>query len=134
MQADCIVRRWPDVRIASLRLHWALPSRSDAVRDNPEARSADLWGWVHVDAAADAFLRALTVEEGRWEGHEAFFIAAPDIADERTSVELHERFFPDVPLKDGKKLEGRASFVSSEKAQRILGWVHRVPCEEERFA
>ncbi|OCB91703.1 NAD-binding protein [Sanghuangporus baumii] len=133
MQAECIVRRWPDVRIASLRLHWALPSRLHAVRENPETRRADLWGWVHVDAVANAFLLALTAEEGRWKGHEAFFIAAPDLADEHSSAELLERFFPNVPLKEGKKLEGRASLVCSDKAQRVLGWVHKVPDEGEEF-
>ncbi|KAL5486081.1 hypothetical protein ACEPAI_7125 [Sanghuangporus weigelae] len=133
MQADCIVRRWPDVRIASLRLHWALPSRLHAVRENPETHRADLWGWVHVDAAAAAFLLALTAEEGRWKGHEAFFIAAPDLADEHTSAELLGRFFPNVPLKEGKKLEGCASLICSDKAQRVLGWVHKVPDAEEMF-
>lgn len=62
-QASSIVRRYPNMRIASLRLSWSVPQRKmSADRDPYEAWTArDLWGYVHEDSAADAFVRAVTV-------------------------------------------------------------------------
>lgn len=91
LQADTIIRRYPSMRIASLRLSWSLPSRQAAMRDDPERRRTDLWGYVQEDSGAEAFLLALTDESGRWAGHEAFFITAPDVANELSAVELWER-------------------------------------------
>ena len=119
------------------------------MRTDPAGRKDDLWGYVFEDSAADAFLRAITipfpgngdnetdgnlgetnsqVEGEKWRGHEAFFIVAPRVADERMSKELKAQFFPDVPWKDEEGrcvLEGQRSFFDCSKAERMLGWVHR---------
>ena len=63
LQGETIVRRYPSMRVASLRLSWSLPSRQDAMRDDPQARMTDLWGYVQEDSGAEAFLLALTVED-----------------------------------------------------------------------
>ncbi|KAH8117947.1 NAD-binding protein [Phellopilus nigrolimitatus] len=128
-QAATIVRRYPDMRIASLRLHWSLPSRLDGVRTDSAKRRDDLWGYVQQDSAAEAFLLALTNAAGKWKGHDAFFIVAPDTADLCETPELHRLFWTDVPLKEGKTLEGRAAFFDCSKAERVLGWVHKTEKE-----
>ena len=129
MQADTIVRRFPSMRIASLRPSWSVPSRNDAVRLDSMRRKNDLWGYVQQDACADAFLLAITNENGKWSGHEAFFIAAPDTSHEEDSEKLKEQWWKDVPLKEGKDLSGRKSFFDCSKAERLLEWTHNVPVE-----
>ncbi|EMD33926.1 hypothetical protein CERSUDRAFT_141261 [Gelatoporia subvermispora B] len=123
-QAATIVRRYPFMRVASLRLSWSLPQRSDAVRQDPAQRKNDLWGYVQEDAGAEAFLLAVTNDDGKWSGHEAFFITAPHTSDERDSMVLKEQFWADVPIKPGKDLSGRNSFFDCSKAERLLGWTH----------
>lgn len=106
-QASALTRRYPHIRIASLRLHWSVPTRSDSKRTNKSKAAADLWGWVQEDEGVRAFLFALTLplavdesppsnpdkkrnESGDenadrkatgtgWKGHEAFYIVAPDL-------------------------------------------------------
>lgn len=128
LQADTIVRGYPNTRIASLRLHWAVPDRESAKRDDPVRRRNDLWGWVHHDSAAEAFLLAITAHHDQkgWTGHEAFFICAPDTADERDSMELYQTFWSHVPIREGYRLEGKAGFFDCSKAKRLLGWEHRM--------
>ena len=117
------------MRIASLRLSWSVPSRADALRDHPGRRKNDLWGYVQEDSAADAFLLAVSDEDSKWRGHERFFIVAPDAASERSTMELWERYWKHVPIKEGKDLSGHKGFFDCSKAERVLGWVHRNPGE-----
>ncbi|KAH9944869.1 NAD(P)-binding protein [Amylocystis lapponica] len=126
IQADTIVRRWPDMRIASLRLHWSVPDREAAFFDDEVRRRNDLWGYVLEDAAADAFLLAVTGENGKWSGHERFFIAAPDKASPEDTEVLIEKYWSHVPIKEGKTLKGSTGFVDCSKAQQLLGWVHPI--------
>ncbi|KAI0029283.1 hypothetical protein K488DRAFT_56731, partial [Vararia minispora EC-137] len=127
LQADVIVRRYPNMRVASLRLHWSLPDTTDALADEHRdkgRRARDLWGWLQEDAGADAILRTLTAPEGAWIGHERFFIVAPDTATVYDSAELKAEFYPGVPVREGRKIEGRIGFFDCSKAERLLGWVH----------
>lgn len=124
LQADTIVRRYPSLRIASIRLHWALPDRSPAQQREPRGASKDLWGYVQQDSAADAFLLAVAGENGKWSGHEAFFIAAPEIAPDEDSRQLRDTYWPHVPIRDGVDLSGRKGFFDCTKAERLLDWVH----------
>lgn len=147
------MRRFPQLRIASLRLSWTVPSRSiSASRDPDEAWTArDLWGYVQQDSAADAFVRAITVSakdpaaaaNGQvnghsngigstmpalrpWiSGHEAFFIVAPEIAHKGNSKALKEKWWPNVPIKVGKAIEDMTGFFDCTKAREYLGWVHK---------
>ncbi|KAH9838344.1 NAD(P)-binding protein [Rhodofomes roseus] len=127
IQADAIVRRYPSMRVASIRLHWSVPTREAATRDDPARRAKDLWGWVQEDSGAEAFLLAVFGETGKWSGHERFFVAAPDIATNEETMGLKDQFWPDVPIRDGHDLSGRKSFFDCSKAERLLDWVHRVP-------
>ena len=88
----------------------------------PERRKNDLWGYVQEDSCADAFLRAVTAEEGAWLGHEAFLIVAPEPTENIDLAELYERYWSHVPIKGGKDI-GKG-FYDCSKAEKVLGWVH----------
>ncbi|KIK62392.1 hypothetical protein GYMLUDRAFT_41822 [Collybiopsis luxurians FD-317 M1] len=133
MQADTLVRRYPEMRIASLRLHWSLPDPTLPSSNDPSGRcKQDLWGYVQEDSAADAFLRAVVDENDKWTGHEAFFIVSPKHAYWEgksqycpvDSGELREKYWPDVPVKEGFDVSGSKGFFDCSKAERLLGWVH----------
>lgn len=113
------------MRIASIRLHWSVPHRDLATREDPARRSNDLWGYVQEDSGADAFLLAVTGETGKWSGHEAFLISAPTVASNLDNKTLRQQFFPNVPIKEGKTLDGKAGFFDCGKAERLLVWVHK---------
>ncbi len=40
------------------------------------------------------------------------------------SLDLKERYFPDVPIRGD--MNGNRSFFSTDKAERLLGWSHDV--------
>ncbi len=115
------------MRIASIRLSWSLPDPSHAKGSDPERRKNDLWGYIQEDSAADAFLRAVCSEGAKWSGHEAFFIAAPEPADDRDAEMLWKEYWRMVPIKEGKTLS--KGFFDCSKAERLLGWVHTTPVE-----
>ncbi|KAJ3972711.1 NAD(P)-binding protein [Lentinula raphanica] len=133
MQADTLVRRYPSMRIASLRLHWSLPDTTKARSRDPSGRAKeDLWGYVQEDSAAEAFLRAVVEENGKWTGHEAFFVVSPNHAywegqsqyGSIDSKDLREKYWPDVPIKEGFDVSGTKGFFDCGKAERLLDWVH----------
>lgn len=127
MQADTIVRRYPFMRIASLRLSWSLPDKQIANLQQDAQRKNDLWGYVHEDSGAEAFLLAVTKDDLPWSGHQAFLITSPETTNVEDSRVLKEKFWPTVPIKEGKRIEGRQGFFDCSKAERMLGWVHRDP-------
>lgn len=57
-----------------------------------------------------------------FKGHEVFYIAAPDTITEVPSLELKQKFFPDVEVRGD--LSGRERLSNSSKAERLLGWKH----------
>ncbi|MBD3624098.1 MAG: NAD(P)-dependent oxidoreductase [Rhodobacteraceae bacterium] len=121
-QADNIVRSFDGTRIASLRFHYTVPDRAIAEQNYvPKSDEAEkhLWGYTLLDPAARACL--LSLEDG-FAGHEVFYIAAPDTVHHRPSLDLAAEYFPRVPVTGD--LGGRNSFFSSDKARRVLGWVH----------
>lgn len=123
-QGDSIVRRYEQMRIASLRFHWVVPSlelpRSVHKQRAENPQPKHLWAWTHQAAAARACLLGVTAD---FSGHEVFFIIAPNtVADEATSLELAQRFYPQVPVRGD--LSGHRSFFDSSKAERLLGWKH----------
>ena len=121
-QADAFARRYDDISIASLRFHLVLPDRAHAVKQwaqtdwKPEKH---LWAYTRADAAADACLLAVQTD---LKGHEVFYIVAADTANQTPSDELAAKYFPNVPIKGN--LQGRWSFMTSAKAERLLGWHH----------
>ncbi|THH21420.1 hypothetical protein EW146_g158 [Bondarzewia mesenterica] len=122
MQADTIVRRFPSMRIASLRLHWCIPTREKALKQDPMRAKNDLWGWVQEDSAAEAFLLALTQDDGRWSGHERFFITAPDRSSlEYNSEELREAFWGGREDKRGEGNQWEDGVLRLQQGRTVAG-------------
>jgi len=99
-----------------------VPERELAARNftlDAPAPGKHLFAYTRFDAAARACLLSL---EGRFKGHEAFYIVAPDTTANVPSLEIAQRFFPGVAIKGD--MSGRNSFFNSTKAERILGWKH----------
>ncbi|WDR06176.1 NAD(P)-dependent oxidoreductase [Devosia rhodophyticola] len=121
-QADSFVRRYEEMRIASMRFHYVVPERSVAAEfypvDSPVPYT-HLWAWTHQDAAADACMRSLVAP---FDGHEVFYIVAPITTVDAPSLKLAAEHFPNVPIH--ADLPDNRSFFSSAKAEKILGWNH----------
>ncbi|KXN88493.1 dTDP-6-deoxy-L-talose 4-dehydrogenase (NAD(+)) [Leucoagaricus sp. SymC.cos] len=131
LQADTITRRYPNLRIASLRLHWSVPSRAYTLRRDAKDATKDLWGWIFHDSTADAFLLAVTCDTTKWSSkHEAMFVAAPDIARDEDSAKLKAEYYPEVPIREGFEISGTKGFFDCRKAERVIGWVHRTVVPE----
>jgi nucleoside-diphosphate-sugar epimerase len=121
-QADSIVRRYEGTVIASMRFHWVVPERSIAAnsgRNESPAPGHHLWAYTTAAAAADACLLSLTAP---FQGHEVFYIVAPDQTSGEPSLDLAKRWFPNAAIKGD--LSGEKAFFSSAKAERMLGWKH----------
>jgi nucleoside-diphosphate-sugar epimerase len=121
-QADAFARLHDGLSIASMRFHWVTPLAETVIqtyREHPGEFTKNLRAYTMLGPAADACLRAIDCD---LVGHEVFFIVAPDTAVADPSRDLAARFCPDVPIRGD--LTGRQSFFSSEKATRLLGWVH----------
>ena len=121
-QGDSFARRYEGIRIASMRFHWVVPDRATAAaRMGMASRevSKHLWAYTLYEAAARACLMSL---DGRFEGHEAFYIVAPDTNIDVPSLELAARFFPNVPVRGD--LSGYRGFFNCTKAEKLLGWKH----------
>ena len=76
--------------------------------------------WAYADArdVAEAHVLALDAEI---EEYEAFMIAQPSSRFEEPTIDLVKNNFGDrVEIREG--LSGTASVISTEKAQRLLGW------------
>ena len=115
-QADAFARRYPTMRIASLRFHWLVGSRECAMQ---EQRAAQLWAYTLLREASRACLLALTVD---FTGHEVFFITAPRTAANTPSLDLARKYYPLSEIRGN--LTGHTAFYSSAKAERLLRWKH----------
>jgi UDP-glucose 4-epimerase len=124
-QGDMFARRYENMSIASLRFHWVVPDRSTVVQYREQVGDVvakHLWGYTRLDATARACLLALAP---RFQGHEAFYIVAPDTMMETPSLELARQYFPDVPMRGD--LNGNQGFFDCAKAERLLEWKHDEP-------
>ena len=132
LQAQSIAQRIPGFRVASLRMHWVIADRADAVRrftlESEEGRK-QLWAYTLASETARACLLAL---EAEFPGHTAFNVVAPDTTLEVPTAEAVARFYPNVPL--SRPLQGRESLFDSTRAERLLGWRHCGPPSESTSA
>ena len=122
-QGNSFARRYEKMVIASLRFHGVVPKRSDMVQalhhGHTDAMTKNLWAYTLSEAASRSCLLSLTAD---FTGHEVFYIVAPDTITNTASLELKEKFYPDVPVRGD--LSGNKSFFDSSKAERMLGWKH----------
>lgn len=121
-QGDAFARRYEGISIASMRFHWVLPDRDFAAGHYANldwVPAKHLWAYTRRDMAADACLKAVRTD---LKGHEVFYIVAPDLAIDTPSRMLAAQHLPGVPIRG--EFTGNASFMTSAKAERMLGWVH----------
>ena len=127
MLMDAAVRR-SDIRCISLRPCWVQHEGNYErnlgpwVRELPPELSPNFLSYIDVYDLADAIVLAT---QSDLPGHEVFYIASPDNVGNRPLEELVRRYY-------GDKIEVRkplpredASYISSEKARRILGYEPR---------
>ena len=124
--AEGFVRRTPDLAVSSLRFTWVLDQEDIQVarraREQRETSGGGaFWTWVDVRDAASACRLAM---ENNRPGHEAFYIAAPEIRLDMPIEDLLAQHFPgDYPV--APEIRGSASPVDCGKARRLLGWEAR---------
>lgn len=121
-QADAIVRKYPEMSVASLRLHGIVDEKVETERWHvlpPEAIARQLWGYIRTEAMARAFLAGVTAD---FEGHEPLYIVAPDTMMETPSLDLAAEYYPDVEVRGD--LSGNRGFFDCSRAREVLGWEH----------
>ncbi len=124
--AEGYVRRTPELAVTSLRFTWVLDEENPQVARNArkqgeESNGGAFWTWVDVRDAASACRLSL---EHSLPGHEAIYIAAPEIFPATAIETLLARQFPgDYPV--APHIRGSVSPVDCSKAQRLLGWQAR---------
>jgi nucleoside-diphosphate-sugar epimerase len=119
-QGDAFARRYEGMKIASMRFHWVVPREFAGQYFNVSPEPAkNLWAYTAPEAAARACLLSL---DAPFTGHEVFYIVAPDTTTDVPSRELAAKHLPGVPIRG--EFAGNASFFSSAKAGRLLGWTH----------
>lgn len=124
-QADSFVRRYEGMTVASLRIHGVVPERADAAKwqnSGSDTLIKHLWGYVRKEATARACLLGITAD---FQGHEPFYIVAPDTMMDTPSRELQQAHYPDVPIRGD--LSGHNGFFNCHKAEGLLGWRHDNP-------
>jgi UDP-glucose 4-epimerase len=125
LQGDSIARRHETMRISSLRFHGVVPDRETMARyatHRPDLQAKHLWGYTSVAAASRACLLALSNAPV---GHQAYYIVAPETTLADPSLELAQRYYPDVPIRGD--LSDHTGFFDCAKAARLLGWHHDQP-------
>ena len=119
---DAAVQR-SDIRCISLRPSWVQNEDNYEQNLGPQVRdgallSPNLWSYVDAYDLADAIVLAT---ESDLPGHEVFYIASPDNVGGRNFGEMLRRYYGDaIVLRATSRPD--ASGISSEKAERMLGW------------
>ena len=86
-----------------------------------------MWAYAEASDVAEAHVLALDAEI---EEYEAFMIAQPSSRFEEPTIDIVKSNFGDrVEIRDG--LSGTASVISTQKAQRLLGWRPRFDWRRE---
>ena len=112
-----------DIRCISIRPSWVQNEGNYEQNLGPQVRDAavlspNLWSYIDAYDLADAIV--LATESGL-PGHEVFYIASPDNVGGRDFAEILRRYYGDkIELRPTSRPD--ASGITSEKAQRMLGW------------
>lgn len=122
-QADSFARRYEWMTIASLRFHWLVETKEHVeilAGTFGDIVTRHLWAYILLEDANRACLLSLTAD---YQGHEVFYIVAPQTAEKKLSSDLAQKYYPKVPMR--KKMTGTGGFFDCSKAGRILGWHHQ---------
>jgi UDP-glucose 4-epimerase len=109
--------------IASLRFHWLLDTRDQAVENAQRLKELSirhLWSYTLLKEASRAILLSLTAD---FNGHEVFYITAPYTSSGQPSSELARQYYPHVEIRGD--FADYTSFFDCAKAARLLGWKHK---------
>ncbi|PYH77635.1 putative UDP-galactose 4-epimerase [Aspergillus uvarum CBS 121591] len=124
LQARAFTRWFPGMNIACMRIH-AVSSRAEAQQGHKDnwdtAAVKSLWGWVSPQATARACLLAVEKSDNL-KGCEVFNIVAPTTTQDTSSKDLAQKYYPDAEIRG--ELSGNQSLFATEKAKKILGWIH----------
>ena len=124
-QGNSFARRYEQMVISSMRFHAIVPDRPTIVQaksySQTDAAVKNLWAYTRLDDASRACLLSLTAD---FAGHQVFYIVAPDTISDTPSLELKQKYFPDVVVRGD--LNDHTSFFDSSKAERLLGWKHSI--------
>lgn len=119
---DAAVAR-SDIKCISLRPSWVQYEVNYAGNLGPQIRdssvlSPNLWSYIDVYDLADAIVLSV---DSKLAGHEVFYIASPDNVGGWDFAEILKKYYGDkIALKPLSRKD--ASGISSEKAQKLLGW------------
>ena len=71
LQCNAFVHWFPDMRVASFRIHEVQPLEvvKKEHKEDPEFAAKQLWAWVNPEATARALLLGVTTDG--WKGHES---------------------------------------------------------------
>jgi UDP-glucose 4-epimerase len=122
-QADAFARRYEWMTIASLRFHWLLETRDQAVKNAERLKELSirhLWAYTLLGEASRAILLSISAD---FTGHEVFYIVAPHTASARPSLELARQHYPQVDIRGN--FSNHTGFFDCAKATRLLGWKHQ---------
>lgn len=116
--------RRSDLTAISLRMPWLQTpetfAREIAARRDPRAAAANLWAYLDVRDAADAFLAALFAPVT---GHVAVYLSAADSFAEAETEPLIRETFGAVELR--RPLPGHSALLDTTAAGRLLGVLPR---------
>lgn len=120
--AEAAARRNPELSISSLRLHFAVEDRAEAITARTrqgEIVHKHLWGYVRYDAISRGVSLAIGLGIP---GHQVYNLVAPDTVEDIPTRLLIEKWYPNVLMK--RPLNGRAGLFDTTKAEQMLGWNH----------
>lgn len=102
-------------------------TRKKIAETNKPAEKWDwgLWGWLGREDAAVAH-RLLLEKAGSLAPHDAFLCTAAETFALEPSMDLVKKFRPDLVPLVAEKLEGFASFYSTQKLRKATGWSPKV--------
>ena len=114
--------RWdPQLKLIGLRFSNVIDAAEYAefpsFENDPASRKWNLWSYIDARDGAQAVVRALDYQTP---GFDSFVIANSDNVMTRSSADLMTEFFPDTEFRS--PVDGTQSLISTEKAQRLLGW------------
>jgi nucleoside-diphosphate-sugar epimerase len=89
-----------------------------ALRADADETAVPRFEYVHVADATRAIEQALTAT---FDGHETFWIAAPDVVFDAPTAAYVAAFYPDV--RQRRSFEGHETLLDLSKARALLDWV-----------
>ena len=90
------------------------------LRDDPQARKWNLWGYIDQRDVAQACRKALEVDAAAVTGGPAFIIAAADTVLTRPSAEVLAEVFPGVKLT--RDVGEHGTLLAIDRAREVLGF------------